>query len=425
MLSRRFFLQGAAIAGCSVAAHPFMSSVTLAAVPGEQRLVVIILRGAMDGLDIVQPYGDPLLAQLRPDFPVGPDKGATDLDGFFALHPAMVELMPLWKTGELGFAHAVSTPYRDKRSHFDGQDMLEAGTGMDVPLSMVRDGWLNRLLQQMPGARAETAYSVGDDELKILSGTAAALSWAPDASLILSSQGRTLLDMIYHDDPLFRQAASEAMQITDGGDNAEDGTTDPDSPDLMAEPMMAAPADGMAAPGAPGAPAPLKGAVGAAASLADFAASRLRGETRIAAFSLNGWDTHRGQEAAIRGPATQLAAMVTTLRQQLGPVWDKTLVLGMTEFGRTARQNGTKGTDHGTGGAMLMAGGALKGRKVYGKWPGLADADLYAGRDLMPTADIRAYAGWALRGMYGVPVEVLETSIFPGLDLGADPRFLA
>jgi len=428
MLSRRFFLQGAAIAGCSAAAHPFMSSVTLAAVPGEQRLVVIILRGAMDGLDIVQPYGDPLLAQLRPDFLVGPDKGATDLDGFFALHPAMSELMPLWKTGELGFAHAVSTPYRDKRSHFDGQDMLEAGTGMDVPLSMVRDGWLNRLLQQMPGARAETAYSVGDDELKILSGTAPTLSWAPDASLVLSSQGRTLLDMIYHDDPLFRQAATEAMQITDGGDSAaETGSTDPDSPDLMADPAMAQmQAQDMAAQGKTsqnGAPA--SGAVGAAASLAAFAADRLRGETRIAAFSLNGWDTHRGQEAAIRGPASQLAAMVTTLKQQLGPVWDKTLVLGMTEFGRTARQNGTKGTDHGTGGAMLMAGGALKGRKVYGKWPGLADADLYAGRDLMPTADIRAYAGWALRGMYGVPTDVLEKSIFPGLDIGADPRFLA
>ena len=423
MPTRRLFLKTGLLMGCSVAAHPLLSTATFAAAPGENRLVVIILRGAMDGLDAFQPYGDRDLAGLRRTLSLGPDHGATDLDGFFALHPGLIDLLPLWRAGQMGFAPAVSTPYRDKRSHFDGQDMLEAGTGMDVPLSMVRDGWLNRLLQQMPGARAETAYSVGDDELKVLSGTAPTLSWAPDASLILSSQGRTLLDMIYHDDPLFRQAASAAVQITDGGKTADDGMADPDSPEAMADPAMAQmPAGGMAAPGTP---APPKGAAGAAASLAEFAASRLRGETRIAAFSLNGWDTHRGQEAAIRGPATQLAAMVTTLKQQLGPVWDKTLVLGMTEFGRTARQNGTKGTDHGTGGAMLMAGGALKGRKVYGKWPGLADADLYAGRDLMPTADIRAYAGWALRGMYGVPVDVLEKSIFPGLDIGADPRFLA
>ncbi len=418
MLSRRFFLQGSILAGCSAAAHPLLSTVTLAAAPGNRRLVVIILRGAMDGLDIVQPYGDPLLARLRPDFSVGPEAGAHDLDGFFALHPLMAPLMPLWAAGELGFAHALSTPYRDKRSHFDGQDMLEAGTGMDVPVEMVRDGWLNRLLQTIPQARAETAYSVGEEELRVLAGPAPSMAWAPDAWLGLSAQGRRLLDEIYHDDPLFREAAAEALMITAPAPPVAPGD------EALAEdmPMMMAPqtAGQMAAPK----PAPAAGPVAAAESLAAFAAERLRGETRIAAFSLNGWDTHRGQMAAIRGPAERLAAMIVTLKAGLGPVWGETLVLAMTEFGRTARQNGTMGTDHGTGGAMVMAGGALKGRKVYGQWPGLGEADLYAGRDLMPTADIRAYGAWALAGLFGTPRAVLEGTVFPGLDIGSDPKFL-
>ncbi len=408
MISRRFFLRGAAVLGCSAAAHPLLSTVTLAATPGDRRLVVIILRGAMDGLDIVQPYGDPLLAQMRPDLAVGPQNGAADLDGFFALHPAMADLMPLWAAGDLAFTHAVSTPYRDKRSHFDGQDMLEAGTGMDVPVAMIRDGWLNRLLQSMPGARAETAYSVGADELPVLAGAAPAMAWAPDAWLNLSGQGRALLEHVYHDDALFREAAAEAMTITDT--RAAEALA---AQDMMA-PGMQAPA--MQATGA--------GALQKADALAQFAASRLREETRIAAFSLTGWDTHRGQAGAIRGPAARLASMILTLKQGLGPEWGKTLVLAMTEFGRTARQNGSRGTDHGTGGAMVMAGGALRGGRVYGRWPGLAEADLYAGRDLMPTADIRAYAGWALAGMFGADRALLEGTIFPGLDLGDDPKFL-
>lgn len=403
MLSRRIFLQGAALAGCSAAAHPLMSTVTLAAAPGERRLVVIILRGAMDGLDIVQPYADPLLAQLRPGFAIGPEHGAHDLDGFFGLHPLLGPLMPLWASGELAFAHALSTPYRDKRSHFDGQDLLEAGTGPDVPVQMVRDGWLNRLLQTMPGARAETAYSVGGDELKVLAGAAPSMAWSPDAWLDLSSQGRRLLEQIYHDDALFREAAAEAFDITAPAAQTDAALAE-DAPAMSATPATKP---------------------SGAEKLAAFAAERLRGETRIAAFSLNGWDTHRAQPSAIRGPAQGLATMITTLKAGLGAAWGETLVLAMTEFGRTARQNGTMGTDHGTGGALVMAGGALKGRKVYGRWPGLAEADLYAGRDLMPTADIRAYGAWALAGLFGTPRAVLENAVFPGLDMGENPRFLA
>ena len=398
-MERRFFLRGAALLGCSAAAHPFLSTLTLASADGgkplgEHRLIVIILRGAMDGLDVLQPYGDPMLATYRPGLAV--NTGATDLDGYFALHARLGALLPLWQAGELAFAHAVSTPYRDKRSHFDGQDMLEAGTGMDVPLAAVRDGWMNRLLQAVPGLRAETAYAVGREAMPMLAGAAPSRSWAPDTALQTSSQSRLLLDAIYHDDPLFRDAAGAAMDLA-GLPGGMGGV-----PEKGSDPAKLSEID----------------------TLVDFAAARLTEDTRIAAFSLNGWDTHKGQVAAIGQSLTRLERTILRLKDQLGPVWGTTTVLAMTEFGRTVRENGTKGTDHGTGGLMLMAGGTVRGGRVYGRWPGLAESDLYDQRDLMPTGDVRAYAAWAMAGAYGLAPGVLETSIFPGLDLGDNPKFM-
>ncbi|WP_374635193.1 DUF1501 domain-containing protein [Paracoccus sp. (in: a-proteobacteria)] len=390
-LNRRFFLKSAALIGCSAAAHPLLNSMTFAALPGENRLVVIILRGAMDGLDVIQPYGDPMLAKLRQQLSVGPDRGALDLNGFYALHPRLAPLMPLWQKGEMAFAHAVSTPYRDKRSHFDGQDLLEAGTGNDLPIDRRVGGWLNRLLQALPGARAETAYSVGFEQMRILSGAAAHLSWAPRASLRMSSRARQLLEHVYHDDPLFRDAARDAAQIS------------ADSPPIDR----------------------IQGPTADVQGLGAFAASRLNGESRIAAFSIAGWDSHAAQEAVIGRSLDRLAAAILALRDGLGPNWARTTVLAMTEFGRTVRENGSVGTDHGTGGALLMAGGAIRGGRAYGDWPGLAEDQLYAGRDLMPTRDVRAYAAWAMRGLFGTGQDVLERAIFPGLDLGDDPGILA
>ena len=399
-MERRFFMRGVALLGCSVTAHPFLSNVTLAGADGghplgDHRLIVIILRGAMDGLDVVQPYGDPMFAMYRPTLAV--NSGATDLDGYFALHARLGALMPLWQAGELAFAHAVSTPYRDKRSHFDGQDLLEAGTGMDVPLGAARDGWLNRLLQAVPGLRAETAYAVGGEAVPLLAGVAASRSWTPETALEMSSQNRLLLEAIYHDDPLFRDASTEAMDLAVG----------------MTDGMAAEPAKGND-------PARLADID----TLVDFAASRLVEDTRIAAFSQNGWDTHRGQAQGIGRSLTRLERTILRLKEKLGPVWGTTTVLAMTEFGRTMRENGTKGTDHGTGGLMLMAGGAVRGGKVYGRWPGLAEADLYDQRDLMPTGDVRAYAAWAMAGAYGMTPSVLQGAVFPGLDLGENPKFM-
>ncbi|WP_102109402.1 DUF1501 domain-containing protein [Oceaniglobus roseus] len=397
-LTRRGLLtRGAALIGCSAAASPLMTTVTFAAAPWDARLVTIILRGAMDGLDVVRPVGDPdyaaaragLLKETAPGLP---------LDGFFELNPALSPLMPLWKAGQLGFVQAVSTPYRDKRSHFDGQDILEAGTGLDVPDHTRRDGWLNRMLQTQPGVESSTAYAIGSDEMKVLEGQAPVMNWSPNAELSVSPQARLLLNEIYHDDPLFRDSATEAIELA--------ALRERDGAQLVGDAAL------------PG------GKLIPEEELAAFTAGRLREESRIAAFSINGWDTHRDQQKALPRTLNRLARTVLALRKGLGPVWERTTVLAMTEFGRTVRENGSGGTDHGTGGAMLLAGGAVRGGKVYGKWPGLSETALYERRDLMPTADVRAYAAWALHGNYGVSRSQLETEIFPGLDMGADPGLL-
>ncbi|MEX0310176.1 MAG: DUF1501 domain-containing protein, partial [Tateyamaria sp.] len=208
--SRRGFMARAGLVGCSLAASPLLTPVSLAAAPWDNRLVVIILRGGMDGLDVVQPYGDPGFRVLRPTLSVGPDGGALDLDGRFALHPDLADLMPLWQAGHLSFVHAVSTPYRDKRSHFDGQDLLEAGTNS---LAGVRDGWLNRMLQTVPGVTAETAYAVGRGDMLLLQGEAEVANWSPDADLNISPQAVRLLDLVSESDPAIHAALSEAQLL--------------------------------------------------------------------------------------------------------------------------------------------------------------------------------------------------------------------
>ena len=381
-LTRRAFLDTA----CSAAASPLVTPMVFAATPGENRLVVIVLRGGLDGLEMAQPYGDPAFTTLRPSLARRPGAGLTDLDGFFGLAEPFAQLMPLWQVGELGFVHAVSTPYRDKRSHFDGQDLLENG-GNDPGGSLTpgRDGWLNRALSLIPGARAETAMAVGRDHMLILSGTAPARSWSPTNRLSLEDDDRRLLTRLYADDALFAEALEGAQALAGGTpqERRENGTT-----------------------------------------LAHYTAERLNGPARIAAFSLGGWDTHRRQANAIRTPAKQLAAALTTLKTKLGRNWDQTAVIAMTEFGRTARENGSGGTDHGTGGAMVLAGGAVRGGRVFGQWPGLGEGALYQDRDLLPTDDLRRWAAWPLAALFGLDRSSLERTVFPGLDLGTDPGII-
>lgn len=386
-MDRRSFLRGGLALGCSAAAMPLISHATFAAAPWDNRLIVVILRGAMDGLDVVRPVGAPQLTLLRPDLITDP---GLPLDNFNALHPALADLLPLWQAGELGFVQAVSTPYRDRRSHFDGQDLLEAGTGMDVPPGFQRDGWLNRMLQTFPGIEAETAFAVGREALPVLDGATPVQRWAPDTQMRVGAQAERLLERLYSDDQPFHAAASTALTLSNA-----------------LEPMQGA-----------------RNPLAEIDAFAAFSAARLRAETRIVALSLSGWDTHANQTNAIRRPLERLQRLIVQLRAELGPVWQQTAFLAMTEFGRTVRQNGSGGTDHGTGGVMITAGGAIRGGRVLGRWPGLDDGDLYADRDLMPTGDVRAVAGWVMRGLFGLDRGTLEGAVFPGLDLGTEPGLL-
>ncbi len=391
-ISRRKFISQSVALGCSAAASPLLTPVTFAATPGENRLVVIILRGAMDGLDVVQPYGDSNLAQWRPSLIAGEAAGSSDLDGFFALHSGLADLMPLWRAGELSFAHAVSTPYRDKRSHFDGQDFLEnGGENSDASLTPGGDGWLNRLLSLMPNTHVETAFAVGRERLLLLEGQQEHSIWSPESALNLSPQAELLLNHIYANDPLFSESAQMAMDLSKTND-----------------------AMGMAG-----------GRSGPTRALAQFAADKLNAESRIAAFSIGGWDTHRNQTRSLGNALGQLSEAILTLKSQLAGNWRRTTVMAITEFGRTVAENGSQGTDHGTGGAMLMAGGALNGGKVMTNWPGLDEFDLYQNRDLQPTSDVRRYAGWVLRDMFGMPLSDLGNIVFPGVDFGESPNIIA
>ncbi|WP_252945449.1 DUF1501 domain-containing protein [Oceanicola sp. 502str15] len=400
LMTRRRFL---ATTGCSVAAAPAMTPMAFASAPWDTRLVVLILRGGMDGLDVVRPIGDPAFAEARPTLAAG---DGLPLDGFYTLHPALAPLHPLWEAGELGFAHAVSTPYRDKRSHFDGQDLLEAGTGFDVTTGATRDGWLNRMLQHVPGLEADTAYAIGREDLLMLAGAAPVANWTPGTRLDLSPQARRLFEMIYEEHPVYQAAVLEALDLTEDIAAAEAAAGAEEDDGAMAAMMAEASGNG------------------AHMEMAEFAVERLRGDTRIAAFSLGGWDTHGKQATSLPKALRQLSDVINVMRVGLGPLWGKTGVLAMTEFGRTVRENGSHGTDHGTGGLMLTAGGALRGGKVYGRWPGLDEAALYDRRDLMPTEDVRAYAARAMEGLFGISGNVLSGKVFPGLDFSQAPRIV-
>ena len=235
---------------------------------------------------------------------------------------------------------------------------------------------------------AATAFGLGREALPILAGPTPVSAWSPDTQLRLSTQGRTLVSALYRGDAQFEGPAETALALSRA--------------------LAAAP--------------PGEGALAEVDRFAAFAAERLRAETRIVALSLGGWDTHADQARALARPLERLAHLIVRLRAELGPVWAQTGVLALTEFGRTVALNGSGGTDHGTGGVALHAGGALRGGRVLGRWPGLANP--LDGRDLEPTGDVRATVGWALRGLFGLDRGLIETTLFPGLELGADPGLL-
>lgn len=340
-----------------------------------RKLIVVMLRGAVDGLNVVAPLRDPNYARLRPGIGLalpGQDDGALELDGYFGLHPALLPLLPLWQENKLAFVHASGSP-DGTRSHFDAQDYMESATPgrKNTP-----DGWMNRLVGQLPGAATPTrALSIGPVMPRILSGAAPAINLANGAA----GTRANLLDQ-----PVLGGAFDQLY-----AGNARFGHAYQDGKDAHKE-VMDASMNGEQQIANGGAPLP-NGFPDDAARLAAL----MRNDTKIqlAFVALGGWDTHASQgggRGQLAGRLAPLGQGLLTLAQRLGPMFDDTAIVVMSEFGRTARENGNGGTDHGHGNVMWVLGGGVAGGKVYGDWPGLGDAELNEGRDLAVTTDFRS-----------------------------------
>jgi uncharacterized protein (DUF1501 family) len=368
----------------------------------DPRLLAIVLRGALDGLGAVAPVGDPDWIGLRGDRALVLDgkPPALPLDGFFALNPAMPNLHRLYQAQQAAIVHATATPYRE-RSHFDGQDVLESG--MARP-GNVDTGWLNRALVALASdgqvdLRGSRVLGVGAVTPLIVRGRAPVLSWVPQRLLAASGDTQArLLDLYRHTDPELAVALDARIRL------AALGPTGP-SDALMPE---GAP---LAAPGIAGVRAYFAEAAGTAAR---FLAKP--DGPRVGAVGFVGWDTHINEGAGTGQLANLLGALdgaLAAIETNMGEAWRETVVAVMTEFGRTARINGTNGTDHGTGTVAFLAGGALRGGRVIADWPGLKSAQLYEARDLKPTTDLRAVLKGLLRDHLRVDERVLASTVFP------------
>jgi uncharacterized protein (DUF1501 family) len=367
----------------------------------DPRFLTIVLRGALDGLAAVAPVGDPDWVRLRGDKALLLDGAnpAFALDGFFALNPAMPELHRLYRAGQATIVHAAATPYRE-RSHFDGQDVLESG--LTKP-GATDTGWLNRALAALePGGRVEPnkgqAFAVGPVTPLIVRGAAPVMSWTP--SRLPPATDDTLLrlaELYRHTDPQLARVLEERMGL---------------AAIAKAGGVPMAPEKGRPQPG-PG--AQVRAYFAEAAGAAGKFMARPDGP-RVGALAFDGWDTHQDEGAVGGRLALLLAALdgaLAAIEEEMGPAWRETVVTVVTEFGRTARINGTEGTDHGTATIALLAGGALKGGRVIADWPGVKEASLYEGRDLKPTTDLRTVIKGVLRDHLRVPDSALATKVFP------------
>jgi uncharacterized protein (DUF1501 family) len=384
-----------ALLGLSAAVTLGRASLAVAAAPGEKRFVVVILRGALDGMAAVVPYGDPGLAALRGELvPPGPGQpdGLLDLGGFYGLHPSLSNLHAMYQAGELLPVHAVVGPTR-VRSHFEAQDCLESGAD-----HRMTSGWLNRAVTALPGASAGRpegdALAVGVSVPLLLRGPAAVGSWAPHGVMTPPQDLYAQIAALNHADHVTGPAIAEGLRDRGftGAVLADDDTQMPQTPNRYAFPTLARAAGDLL---------------------------RASNGPRVAALEIGGWDTHQAQVPRLAGVLKQLDGGLAGLKEGLGPAWGQTAVLVMTEFGRTARMNGTKGTDHGTATVAFVLGGAVVGGRVAGVWPGLAPDKLYENRDLAPTSELRSVAKGLLIAHLGVPAGALNT-VFPG-SAGVEP----
>lgn len=367
--SRRRFL--AALGG--TAALTLWPGLSPAASGGQTRLVVVLLRGAMDGLHLLPPRDDADYLRARGQLAV---RDALALDDSFGLHPKMTFAHQLYRDKQLLPMVAVAPPYQ-RRSHFDAQDCLENGTAAP---GGARDGWIGRCIQSMTASEGVAIAQVMPLAMR---GSARADLWSPPLPRDLPDALMQQLQPLYAEDPRLAPMYADAMAAaaTEMGDmQAGGGRGGFRLPDAMAA-----------------------------------AAKRMRGPdaARIAFVEDSGWDTHRGQQLALDRKFAELDAGLRAIREGLGDEWRRTAVVVVTEFGRTVATNGSAGTDHGVGGVSLLAGGAVRGGRIGGDWPGLATGALLEGRDLRPTTDMRALFKGVLVDHLAVPEAALETRIFP------------
>lgn len=367
----------------------------------DPRLLVIVLRGALDGLATVAPVGDPDWVRLRGDNAMRLDGPvpALALNDMFALNPAMPNLYRLYKAKQAVIVHAVATPYRE-RSHFDGQDVLESG--LTKP-GATDSGWLNRAMAALEPAKGirvkpQQAFAVGPVTPLVVRGAAPVLSWTPPRLPPAADDTvMRLLDLYRHTDPALARVMEERMGLAAIG-----------RADNMSDMKKAAPLPGGAA------------RVAAFFAEASGAAARFMAQAdgpRVGALAFDGWDTHAAEGVTQGRLFSLLGALdgaIAAAETGMGTAWKDTVVTVVTEFGRTARVNGTDGTDHGTGTVALLAGGALNGGRVIADWPGVGETALYEKRDLKATTDLRAVLKGLLHDHLRVEEMALATSVFPG-----------
>lgn len=371
MLTRRSFI--AASGAASALATLGLPNVAFAGANTQQRFVFIIQRGAADGLHIVAPTGDPGYGGQRGDFAQDLASGAK-LDSFFTLHPALAETAKIYGDRQALFVHAVASPYRD-RSHFDGQNVLETGGSAAYRL---KDGWMNRLLGLLPADEGK-ALALSATVPMALRGTHEVSSYSSSQLPSASDDLLARVTSLYQSDQQLHALWTAAMETRM----------------KVGDPMRAGGGQNGAATGA-------------------LAAKMLAGDgARIAMIETNGWDTHSAQRGRLNTQLRNLDQLLAALKNGLGADWVNTLVVVATEFGRTARPNGTGGTDHGQASAAMLLGGAVAGGKVIADWPGLSNAALYEGRDLKPTIDLDALIGGALAQHYRLEPSRVMSVLFP------------
>ncbi|QUL39170.1 DUF1501 domain-containing protein [Erythrobacter sp. JK5] len=385
-LDRRRLLGGSLALGAASFALPRM---VFARAAGDRNLLLVVLRGAADGLAMLAPLGDPAYEQVRgfglPDYESAPKAG-----GFFAIHPAFQQVAAAYAENQALFVHATATAYRE-RSHFDGQNLLE--TGGTKPYAQ-RDGWLNRLVGMMPvdgSGAAPKALAIAPTVPLALRGEAPVSSYAPSSLPQASDAFMERVSLLYAEDAQLGQLWQRALETREmaGGDNLRN-LRDARAAGELAASLM-----------------------------------RERGGARIGMIELSGWDSHANQRNAFNRQAGQLDALLGAYRAAMGPAWASTLVLAVTEFGRTVRYNGTGGTDHGTAGAALAMGGALRGGRVIADWPGLKDGELYEGRDLRPTIALESVLAGASAEHFGLDPEHTMARLFPDRRAPAMTGFVA